>query len=91
MKSFMMVGSAGCFLPLLIILNLFFGWLFLPPLHWLLIEGALIVLFLASSAAMTRTIFSNLNPHKRDGVIDVEGKVVDDAGSKDKLSDRRRA
>jgi hypothetical protein len=84
MKSFIMAGSAGCFLPLLIILNLFFGWLFLPPLYWFLVESVLIVLFLANSAALTRTIFSDAGPHKRDGVIDVEGKVVDSPAPKDK-------
>lgn len=84
----MMAGSTGCFLPLLMILNLFFGWLFLSPPHWFLIEGALIVLFLASSAAMARKIFSRTEPHKREGVIDVEGKVVDNAGSKDKFPER---
>ncbi|HTY45541.1 MAG TPA: hypothetical protein VMD52_06090 [Patescibacteria group bacterium] len=78
MRPLLIVGSAGCFLPSLIILNLFFGWLFLSPLHWLLVESVLIALFLVSSAVMSRTIFSGPGPHKRDGVIDVEGKVVDE-------------
>ena len=80
-KSFIFFSRTGCFLPLLIILNLFFGWIFLKPLYWLLLEVVLILLFAINTYIITRKItgFSK----KRDDVIDVEGKVIED---KDELN-----
>jgi hypothetical protein len=66
----------GCLLPLLIILNLFFGWIFLKPRYWLLLEAILLLLFIANSYIFSRKIFSASS--RRNNVIDVEGKVVED-------------
>ena len=77
MKSFMVFNQIGCLLPSLIIFNLFFGWIFLKPVHWLLLEATLILVFLAKSYIITRKIFSGYSKRDRN-VIDVEGKVVED-------------
>ena len=68
------ISSGGCLLPLLIILNLFFGRLFLKASHWLALEGVLILLFALNSYLFTRRIFRCVK--KRDNVIDVEGEVI---------------
>lgn len=75
-KSFVFFSQAGCLLPLLIILNLFFGWMFLKPIVWLLTEAILILLFMINSYILTRRISSFST--KRDNVVDVEGEVVED-------------
>lgn len=75
-KSFVFFSQTGCLLPLLIILNLFFGWMFLKPIAWLLTEGILILLFMINSYILSRRISSF--SAKRDKVIDVEGEVVED-------------
>jgi len=75
-RSVFIISQAGCLLPLLILFNLFFGWLFLKPLHWLLIEAALVALFIANAAIFTRYINSAMK--KRSNVVDVEAKVIED-------------
>lgn len=79
MKSIVVSAKLGCLLPLLIILNLFFGWMFLKPVLWLGIEIILAVIFLLNlfllSGAIKR-IFSN-SPKYRKDTIDVKGEVVD--------------
>lgn len=75
-KSFVFFSQTGCLLPLLIILNLFFGWMFLKPIVWLLTEAILILLFMINSYILTRRISSFST--KRDNVVDVEGGVVED-------------
>lgn len=75
-KSFVFISHAGCFLPLLIILNLFFGWLFFSFIHWLLIELGLIILFTINSIIFTKKIFSTVSEDS--DIVDIEGKVVED-------------
>jgi uncharacterized membrane protein len=74
MKSAVFFSRVGCILPLLIILNLFFGWLVFKPLEWLAVGVALILLFLLNSAIAARRILSGA--HKDSRIIDVEGKVI---------------
>jgi hypothetical protein len=57
-KSFFFVTQTGYLLPLLILLNLFFGWMFFKPLHWLLIEGIMVLLFILNVRIMMRKIFT---------------------------------
>jgi len=75
MKSFVFFSRTGCFLPLLIIFNLLFGWIFLRPLHWLLVEAILILFFIISGYVIMRKIISS---SKRNDAIDIEGEVVED-------------
>lgn len=75
-KSVLLISQTGCLLPLLILLNLFFGWMFFKPLVWLSIEGILILLFMLNSYILARRISSFLA--KGNKVVDVEGEVVDD-------------
>lgn len=66
----------GCLLPLLITLNLFFGWLIFKPLYWLLIEIGLIMLFFLQALIFTKKIKVAFKKNKK--IIDVEGEVVDE-------------
>ncbi len=86
MRPIVVVGAGGCFLPLLILFNTFFGLLFFRPLHWLLAEAVLILIFLLSAVLAARRII-NAGEGKggRPGVIDVEGKVVDQPDDKKTL------
>jgi len=86
-NSFVFFNQVGCLLPLLLIFNLFFGWVFLRPLHWLILEAVLFLLFLLSGYAFTRRVISG--PHRatrRPGAIDAEGEVVPE----DKEGDRKK-
>jgi len=76
MRSVVVSAQAGCFLPILIILNLFFGWMFLKPAQWLLLEAALVLFFIITSIILVKKVVSSAT--KRSNVIDVEGKVVDE-------------
>jgi len=79
-KSFVFLSRSGCLLPFLIVFNLFFGWLFLKPLHWLIAEFILIVLFALNGYLLTRKIIKTADDNKLfpgSDVIDVEGKVED--------------
>lgn len=76
LRSFVFFSGSGCLLPALIFFNLFFGWIFLKPLHWLIIEAILILFFIINGYIITRKIFSS-SP-KGDDVIDVKGEVVED-------------
>lgn len=76
LKSFVFLGRSGCLLPLLIILNLFFGMLFLRPLYWLILEIILVLFFIINGYILTKKIFSTTR--KRENVIDVEAEVVED-------------
>jgi uncharacterized membrane protein len=76
MKPIVFFSRTGCLLPLLIILNLFFGWIFFKPLEWLAVGLILVLLFMLSSIILTRKIFSVSSKDKR--IIDVEGEVLDD-------------
>jgi len=75
LKSFIFFSSSGCLLPLLLIFNLFFGWIFLKPKPWLIIEAILFLLFMLNIYVIKRKIFSS-SIKKYDDAIDVEGKVV---------------
>ncbi|MDD4894887.1 MAG: hypothetical protein PHW54_06215 [Candidatus Omnitrophica bacterium] len=77
LKSFVFLSGAGCLLPALIIFNFLFGWIFFKPLHWLIIEGVLILLFVIKGLLFTRRIISN-SPRKHGNAIDVEAEVVED-------------
>jgi len=69
------ISQTGCLLPILILFNLFFGWMFLKPLTWLAVEGILIILFILNSYILARRISSY--SAKRSNVIDVEGEVLE--------------
>lgn len=75
-------GQAGCLLPLLILFNLFFGWMFLPVLYWLAAGSVLILLFFVNSYIFLRRLSKMTKPAEgaRDGAIDVEGKVIEREG-----------
>ncbi|MFC1675318.1 hypothetical protein ACFL1K_05495 [Candidatus Omnitrophota bacterium] len=75
-RSFTFLSRTGCFLPFLIFFNLFFGWMFLRPAHWLLLEGLLILFFLINSYIITRKVVSTASRY--DNTIDTEGEVVDE-------------
>ena len=75
-KSHTFFSYGGCLLPLLIISNLFFGWMFFRPKTWLSIEGVLILLFIINSYVLARRISSfSFKAHE---AIDVEGEVIED-------------
>ncbi len=81
-KSVVLFSYSGCLIPLLLVLNLLFGWMFLSPKTWLLTEAVLFLLFLLNSFIFTRRISSAaLRPRRRD-VIDVEGEIVNEEGGK---------
>jgi hypothetical protein len=73
-NSMVFFSGAGCLLPLLISLNLFFGWIFLKPLLWISVETGLIILMLIYLKIATRRIYNR--PRSKGKVIDVEGKVI---------------
>lgn len=78
-RSFVVLSQAGCLLPLLIVCNLFFGWMFLKPFHWFLLGAALVFLFWINSFVMAKRILSNRHPgSRRSDVIDVPAQVVED-------------
>ena len=68
--------QAGCLLPALILLNLFFGWMFLKPLAWIILEGVLVLLFLLNSYLLVRKVRKWSQPEGR--IIDVKGEVVEE-------------
>ena len=84
-KSLVFFSRRGCLLPLLITLNLLLGWIFLRPIHWLIIEAVLVLFFIVNSYIITRRMFSS---SKRDDVIDVKGEVVKDKPTRDCLEDK---
>jgi hypothetical protein len=73
MKSVVFFSQVGCFLPFLIIFNLIFGWMFFSFGQWLMIETALVFIFILNTLFVTRKIISGLN--KPRDAVDVEGKV----------------
>jgi hypothetical protein len=72
----MFISRAGCLLPLLIVLNLIFGWIFFKPGTWLLVELILILLLALNSYFLAKKISSF--PRRQADVIDVKGEVVGD-------------
>jgi len=85
-NSFVFFNQAGCLLPLLLIFNLFFGWVFLRTLHWLILEAVLLLLFLLSGYSFTRRVISGSYRGRRPGAIDAEGEIVPE----DKEGDRKK-
>ena len=83
-QSVMFFAQSGCLLPLLIILNLLFGWMFLKPGAWLIVGAILIGLFWINSLVLAKKISSAVSPHHRRGAIDIEAEVVDDGKLKAK-------
>jgi len=86
MKSTLFFAQSGCFLPFLIILNLGFGWLFLKPGTWLLVELVLFLLLLLNFSILTRKIVSFGAVRKSSSVVDIEAEVVEDDTTKKRLS-----
>jgi len=74
--SFVFFSGSGCLLPVLIILNLLFGWIFFRPKLWLIVQAILLVLFVINAYISARKIISPSS--KRDDIIDVEAEVVED-------------
>jgi len=73
---FVLFGASGCLLPLLVIFNLLFGWMFLKPAHWLITEVVLVLFFIVKGYIFTRNIISV--SRKYDGAIDVKGEVLEE-------------
>ena len=69
--------QAGCLLPALMLLNLFFGWMFLSTGAWLCLEGVLILLFVLNASVLVRRVRSWARP-KSGKIIDVEAEVVEE-------------
>jgi len=90
-SRFVWIGSSGCFLPFLIIFNLFFGRLIFDSIRlWLGIEAILILIFILTINIMARKITqqfaqegrglaSNGQSHGQQGRRP-DGKVVDIQG-----------
>ena len=76
----MFFSQAGCLLLLLIFFNFFFGLFFFRFTHWLLIEAGLVFLLILNSFFAAKKLTGKLK--QRDGVIDVEGEVVEDGFEK---------
>ncbi len=74
----MIIGYSGCLLPLLIVLNLFFGRTIFKPQAWFVIEAVLIFLLLLNAYTFSRRLKSRPRNNPPENVIDVEGKVVED-------------
>jgi len=72
----MFIANLGCLLPLLILLNFFFGRIFFGTVQWLAVGGVLLILLLLNSYIGLRRSFARNQPPARSGAIDVEGKVV---------------
>ena len=76
MRSVLIFSQTGCFLPLIFLINLIFGWMFFKPLTWLAIEGVILLLILINSLLLVRKI-SSLTKTKSN-VIDIEGEVIEE-------------
>lgn len=76
MGSAIILTQAGCLLPFLIVFNFFFGWIFLGWRWWLISEGLLVLLFFLTSYIMLRKLTRQSG--RSEGVIDVEGRIIDE-------------
>lgn len=79
--GFVWIGGSGCFLPFLIIANLFFGrFIFNSIRLWLGIEAILILMFIISINIMARKISRQFGQQGRgEGkVVDIQGQVVEE-------------
>jgi hypothetical protein len=82
MKSLVFFSRTSCLLPFLAIFNLFFGWLFLKPGHWLIAEAVLVILFVLNGLILIRKMTSSL-PQMRQGygrkdAVDTEAEVIEE-------------
>ncbi len=69
------VGGAGCFLAALCVFNLFFGWLFLKPRLWILVELTLVALLWVYNRLL---LFSLRRAQKnREKVIDTDAEIIE--------------
>ncbi|MFA6217633.1 MAG: hypothetical protein WDL87_08315 [Candidatus Omnitrophota bacterium] len=95
-QAFLFFGKVGCFLPILIFFNLFFGLIFFDFRTWFFVEVVLVALFFfvlfvtmkTANSVVSRGAFRSVR--KSRGVIDVEAKVVDgpqeDTDKREKLN-----
>lgn len=74
-QSFVFLSGTGCLLPALVVFNLFFGWLFLRPAAWVMVEAALLLLLLVYTHFLRRKI-TRLQ-QKRDNVIDTDAEIIE--------------
>ena len=79
--NFIYISRSGCLLPFLIIFNAFFGLIFFKPAIWLLIETILILIFVLAAYLFFRKFTKTASTHK-DGIIDVEGEIVEEKDTK---------
>lgn len=77
-SGFVFTGQSGCLLPMLIILNLFFGKLIFNSTRlWLGVEGILVLLFIIKIHTFIRKISGQFR--KAQGkVVDIQGQVVEE-------------
>ena len=89
LDSLLVVGKLVYFIIMLLLFNLFFGWLFFRFFAWLFIGAVLFVLLLVSLFAgkkiLSNPFVKNTNTHRRrqrpqrpSDIIDVEAEVFDD-------------
>ncbi len=90
-SGFVWIGGSGCFLPFLIIFNLFFGrFIFNSIRLWLGIEAMLILMFILSINIMRRKIsrqfgrqgrgFTSDSQRRRTDakIVDIQGQIVEE-------------
>jgi hypothetical protein len=80
-SGFVWIGGSGCFLPFLIIFNLFFGrFIFNSIRLWLGIEAILIFMFILSINIMRRKISRQFGRQGRGAgkVVDIQGQIVEE-------------
>lgn len=75
-KAVLFTARMGCFLPLLILFNLFFGWLFLKPAVWLLTECVLILFLIINTYILIKKIPS-FSSRDTDAIY-IEAEPVED-------------
>ena len=76
-RSLFFVSQTGCLLPVLIVFNLMFGWMFFKLSTWILVEVVMILLFVLSARFMMKKIVSS-SFSRRENVVDVEGETVEE-------------
>lgn len=84
MKPVVISARTGCFIPTLIVLNLFFGWMFFPPLQWVIIGVVLTVVFVAYYFILAKKMVKAYS--KRKNVIDIEGRVMERNNRQNEIS-----
>jgi len=86
-RGYLWLGNLGCFLPLLIIFNLFFGRLIFGSVRlWLGVEAVLVLIFILKIRLIVSRLSRQFSPQGPDGqtpaqgkVVDIQGQVVEDA------------